>query len=135
MSKEDNIAAMSMLLPIAQRRDWERLGETFAPHVVDHGPLPDQPPGLDGLKWFWHGFATAFPDFKTAPVVLCADEDHVALVADFSGTHTGEYLGHAPTGRCFSIQLVQIVRFADGHIVEVWGGIDSLKILRQLGCL
>lgn len=135
MSREDNIAAMSILLPIAQRRAWDRLGETFAPHVVDHGALEGQPPGLEGLKWFWGRFATGFPDFKTAPVSLSADGDCVALVADFSGTHTGEYLGHAPTGRRFSIQLVQIVRFADGLIVEFWGGIDSLKILRQLGCI
>lgn len=135
MSKEDNIAAMSILLPIAQRREWDHLGDTFAPNVVDHGRLEGQPPGLAGVKWFWRSFAAGFPDFKTAPVALSADEDFVSLVADFSGTHTGEYLGHAPTGRRFSIQLVQIVRFADRRIVEVWGGIDSLKILRQLGCI
>lgn len=135
MTREENIAAMSILLPIAQRRAWDQLGDTFAPNVVHHGRLEDQPPGLAGMKWFWRNFATGFPDFKTAPVALLADGDYVSLVADFSGTHTGEYLGHPPTGRKFSIQLVQVVRFADAHIVEVWGGIDSLEILRQLGCL
>src|SRR5262249_42422250 len=115
MSREDNIAAMSMVLPIAQRRDWDRLGETFADDVVDHSAAEGQPPGLEGVKWVWRNLEEGFPDLWTVPVRLCADDDCVAVVADFSGTHTGEYLGHAPTGRRFAIQLVQVVRFAGGR--------------------
>jgi predicted ester cyclase len=133
MSREDNIAALSIILPIAQRRDWDRLDEAFAPDVVDHNPAVGQPPGLRGVKWYWRNFSTAFPDFKTAPVVLCADADFVTLVARFSGTHTGEFLGHAPTGRSFATHMVQVVRFADGRIVERWGGFDNLALFRQLG--
>jgi predicted ester cyclase len=133
MSRDDNIAALSVILPIAQRRDWDRLDEAFAPDVVDHDAVEGQPPGLEGLKWYWRNFTAAFPDFRTAPVVLSADEDYVTLVARFSGTHTGEYRGHAPTGRTFSVHMIQVVRFAGGHIVERWGGLDALGLLQQLG--
>lgn len=135
MSRDDHIAALSIILPIAQRRDWDRLGDAFAPNVVDHDAAEGQPPGLDGIKWYWRRFTAAFPDFKTAPVVLSADEEYVALVARFSGTHTGEFQGHPPTGRRFSTNMVQVVRFADGHIVELWGGLDSLGLLQQLGLI
>jgi len=92
-----------------------------------------QPPGLAGVIWFWRTFTAAFPDFRTAPIVLTADEEYVSLVAEFSGTHTGPFLGHPPTGRSFSVHMIEVLRFADGRIVEVWGGIDTLEVLRQLG--
>jgi len=133
MSRDDNIATLSTIVPIAQRRDWDRLDEAVAADVVDHDPIEGQPPGLEGVKWAWRRFTTGFPDFRFELVVLHADEDYVTAVVRVWGTHTGEYRGHAPTGRTFSIRLIHIARFAGGLIVERWGAMDVHGLLRQLG--
>ena len=38
-----------------------------------------------------------------------------------------------PTGKTFTIPAVQICRFAEGKLVEMWGFCDSGSQLRQLG--
>jgi predicted ester cyclase len=133
MSKADNIAAVSTIMPMIQMRDWHRLDEVLAPNIVDHDPAEGQPPGLDGIKWFWRKYTTAFPDLTFDLVVLSADEDYVTLVIRHFGTHTGEWQGHAATGRRFSIRGIQFVKFANGRIVERWGSSDMLGLLQQLG--
>ena len=51
-----------------------------------------------------------------------------------SGTHTGEWLGHAPTGRRFErIDEAGFYRLRKGRIVESWGVEDTLRRLEQLG--
>lgn len=133
MPRDENIAALSTIVPIVQRRAWHQLSEVIAPNVVDHDPAEGQPAGLEGIKWYWRAYTTAFPDFRAELVVLSADDDYATLVVQHFGTHTGEYLGHAPTGRTFSIRSIHVVKFAGGLVVERWGAGDILGLLRQLG--
>ncbi len=49
------------------------------------------------------------------------------------GTHTGPYLGAAPTGRRIVFKGIEIVRVRDGLITERWGEWDGLDLLAQLG--
>lgn len=48
------------------------------------------------------------------------------------GTHRGSFLGIEPTGRCVTVSFFAIVRVADGKLVEEWGGLDQVDMLRQL---
>jgi predicted ester cyclase len=49
-----------------------------------------------------------------------------------SGTHTGSWLGVAPTGRRVTTQEFALYRFEDGSIAQVWARADDLSVLRQL---
>ena len=133
MSKEENIKVQMLGGSIAEARDWDRLSEVFARDFVDHDPAEGQAPGLAGIVAFWRELTAAFPDFALAPDVLSADDEYVTLVYKISGTHTGEFLGHAPTGRKFSIRGLQTAKFAGGRIVERWGSSDQLGLMQQLG--
>lgn len=133
MSKASNMAAIASVQPIVRRRTWDELDEVFARNIVVHHRVEGQPPGLDGLKWYWRNFSAAFPDWRSEPVLVFADENFVAFVATLTGTHTGDYLGHAPTGRTFSIDIVQVIRFADDFMVESWGGLETVGVLCALG--
>jgi predicted ester cyclase len=135
MSKEENIRVQSLAGPIAEARDWDRLDEVFAADFTDHDPGDGQPAGLEGIKAYWRDFTTAFPDFVLAPDVLSADDEYVTLVYKISGTHTGEFLGHAPTGKKFSIRGLQTGKFADGRMVDRWGSSDMYGLRKQLGLL
>jgi len=50
-----------------------------------------------------------------------------------TGTHTGPYLGAAPTGRSIAFKGIEIVRVRDGLITERWGEWDGLDLIVQLG--
>lgn len=49
------------------------------------------------------------------------------------GTHNGDFLGIAPTGKTVEARGMQIARYEDGKIVERWGSSDELGLVKQLG--
>jgi len=53
-------------------------------------------------------------------------------VATLTGTHRGEYLGKAPTGRTIAVRMAQVMKSRDGLISERWGSTDQLGIVEQL---
>ena len=44
-------------------------------------------------------------------------------------------MGLPPTGRRVEIGLIDIVRVADGRVVEHWNAVDTLGMLQQLGAI
>lgn len=113
----------------------EVLDEILAPDIVDHDPAPDQGPGPKGFKDFFTTMRAAFPDIQVTGETMVADGDQLAVAYRMEGTHQGEFMGLAPTGRKVSIRGLQIARFADGQAVERWGSSDQLGMLQQLGAI
>ena len=80
-------------------------------------------------------FRAAFPDWHEEVVQLVAEDDAVAGRFRCSGTHLGEFLGEAPTGKRMEVEEVFFLRAEEGRFVEFWGLEDSLGRMRQLGLL
>ena len=78
-------------------------------------------------------FRTAFPNWHEVIVQLVAEGNTVAGRFRCSGTHLGEFLGEAPTGRRMNVEEVFFLRAEDGRFVDFWGLEDSLGRMRQLG--
>ncbi len=133
MSREQNIKAQEHLGELINAGAADRVGEVFADDAHDHDPAPGQGFGASGFREFWTALGTAFPDAQIAAETLVADDEHVAIAYTLTGTHQGDFLGVAPTGRRIEARGVQIGRFVDGTIVERWGSSDELGILTQLG--
>jgi hypothetical protein len=55
--------------------------------------------------------------------------------AGFTGTHQGEYRGLAPTGKSVTHNEIFVVRFAGSRIAEIWGVVDVLSQMKQLGMI
>ena len=85
------------------------------------------------VKRLFAEFRTAFPDWQEEIVQLVAEGDAVAGRFRCSGTHRGEFLGEAPTGKRMDVEEVFFMRVEDGKFVDFWGLEDSLGRLRQLG--
>ncbi|MDQ3870275.1 MAG: ester cyclase, partial [Chloroflexota bacterium] len=51
------------------------------------------------------------------------------------GTHQGEFLGIAPTGKPISAGGMSIYRIADGKIAEEWTLGDLATVLQQIGAM
>jgi steroid delta-isomerase-like uncharacterized protein len=114
-------------------RDPAVVDEFFAEDFVSHNNPPGFPPGREGVKQFFGTFRDAFPDVAVAIDELVADGDMVAVATTFTGTHEGELMGMAPTGRTVSVTGIDIVRIAGGRIVEHRGLTDIVGLMRQLG--
>lgn len=71
-------------------------------------------------------------DHDPAPERMTVTEDDVALSYTISGTHRGDFLGVAPTGREITARGVQIGRFENGRLAERWGSSDQLAVRRRL---
>jgi predicted ester cyclase len=91
------------------------------------------PPASQIAKRAYADFRAAFPDWREEIVELVAEGDTVVGRFKCSGTHEGEFLGLAPTGRRFEVDEVYFLKFRDGKIVEFWGLEDNFSRLHQLG--
>jgi predicted ester cyclase len=66
---------------------------------------------------------------------MLAEDDRVAVRATFHGTHTGEFMGIAPTQRRVNLPLIIIYRIDGDKIVEHWLSVDMLSLMQQLGAI
>jgi len=79
-------------------------------------------------------FLDSFSDVSMEIVQLVAEGDTVVGRFRCSGTHTGEWRGHPPSGRRFEdVDEVYFFTVADGRISAAWGLEDTAKRVTQLG--
>lgn len=101
---------------------------------VDHDPLPGQSPSKNGVAFFVNTMRAAFPDITaTTNGPELVDGNLEARYVVLSGTHQGELMGVAPTGRRVEFSGIDIIRVADGKAVEHWGATDTLTMMQQIG--
>lgn len=112
----------------------ESADELFAPGAVSHDPAQPEPTiGPEGVKQSVTGYRTAFPDVRCEIEDQVAEGGTVATRWTARGTHQGELMGIAPTGRQATVTGITIDRIEDGKIVESWTNWDTLGLLQQLG--
>jgi len=137
MSTEQNKALLRRLMEeVFNRGNTGLIDELFAPDFVEHEQLPPGiPAGSEGVKQMSTMFRSAFPDFKATIDDMIAEGDKVVARSTWSGTHKGEFMGIAPTGKRVSFGVIDIVRIAGGKFVEHWGQMDNLGLMQQLGII
>jgi predicted ester cyclase len=113
----------------------QSFAELLHPEVVDRSRPPGIAEGAEGVRQQFEAFRAAFPDFHAVIHDQIAEGDKVVTRKVFHGTHRGELLGIAPTGREVQIEVIDIVRIEDGKIVEHWNVVDRLGLRQQLGAL
>ena len=115
------------------RKNIAAIDELIAPDFV--GRIAGSPDirGLEGYKQFFLATCTAFPDLQNTVESVVAEGDAVAARWTSRGTHKGEYLGIAPTGKYVTGTLTAIYRIVNGKIAECYGDADNLGLLQQLG--
>jgi predicted SnoaL-like aldol condensation-catalyzing enzyme len=118
--------------------DIDGFAALFADGYVNHqtsAAAPPPPAGISpkqGTVRFFGGRLKGMPDLKVTIETSVANGDTAAASFVYEGTHTGEYLGVAPTGRRVRFTSCDIFRVADGKIVEHWGMGDIAGIMAQL---
>ena len=111
------------------------IDELFATSYIRYDPAAPEAKGLAGLKHFVTTLRMAFPDIEVALEDLIAEGDKVAARAIWRGTHQGEYLGIAPTGRQVAVMGTVTLRIVHDKFQEGWLNMDILGLLQQLGAI
>jgi predicted ester cyclase len=77
----------------------------------------------------------AFPDHHETIDDIVAEDDKVVARVRWTGTHQGEYLGAAPTGKQVTYTAITIYRIEGGKVVESWQEGDRIGLMQQLGVI
>jgi len=109
------------------------IDEILTSDAVLHGLGTEDVPGPDGFKRLHSAFRHAFPDMVEQIDDIIAEGDLVAVRWSGTGTHRGEILGVAPTGKRVRFSGMDFIRFEQGKAVEGWNSFDHVAFLRQLG--
>ena len=135
MSTEDNKTLVHRFFEeFANQGNLAVADDLFVPEYVHHFPDEDIH-GPDGMKQLDKRLRTAFPDWQISADDVIAEGDKVVVRYTMHGTHQGEGFDIAPTGKRVVYTGIDIIRIADGKIVEQWTEIDALGLLRQLGVI
>ncbi len=134
MSLEENKTLLrSYMEEVLNKGNLNAVDRYYASNCIDHSAPPGTPPGVDGIKQLLTVTLSAFSNIQVTIEDIVAEDDKMVSRFTFRGTHTGEFMGIAPTGREVTVMQISIDRIADGKIVEHWGLVDQLSLLQQLG--
>jgi predicted ester cyclase len=125
VSHDHNKRLVHRLIEIVNDRDFESIDEVATGQIA-----------TDARRWVGP-FRDSFPDFQMELLDVIAEDDKVVGYFKCSGTHEGEWRGHAPTGRRFeSVDEVYIFRVENGKLASALAVVeDNLTRLTQLGFL
>ncbi len=112
--------------------NWALFDELFADDFVDHTPQPKTTADKAGVLTLYRRLREAFPDFHAIVHWQRAEGNVVTTYKTYHGTHRGNFLGIAPTGRAIQFETVDAMRVRNGRITEHWGVANLYSVLEQL---
>jgi len=135
MSPTENKAVVRRYVEEAFNKNNPSLvDELCSPQYQHHDPgTPTARSGPAALKQVISIYHTAFPDVRITIDDQIAEGDQVVSRWTGQGTHRGELMGVAPTGRQVKVSGIQIDRISGGKFVEGWVNWDTMGMLQQLG--
>ena len=138
MSALDNKAVHRRFMEAINNGTWaEAFDALFTTTHVFHEPRPGAPPhlaaGLQGAKDYAATILAAFPDSRVTVEDQIAEGDQVTTRYTARGTHRGEFMGIAPTGKHATVTGITISRVEEGKMAETWTYVDTLGLFQQLG--
>jgi steroid delta-isomerase-like uncharacterized protein len=136
MSEANKAVVRRFIEEVWNDGNLDAIDELISEDHIDHDPGREgTPPGREGMRAFVQMYRAAYPDAHIELGEMVAEGDLVAGNWTATGTHQGELMGIAPTGRSINISGMGMDRVHDGQIVESWGNYDALGMLAQLGAL
>ena len=131
MSLEENKAIVRRFIEAYNNRNLDVFDEILAPDYFDYTSKV----GPEGLKQLMNMAFKGFPDFHETIEDIIAEGDKVWVRITFSGTHKGEFMGIAPTGKKVTTEMVDIFRIVNGKLVEYRDVNNNLDFFKKLGVL
>jgi steroid delta-isomerase-like uncharacterized protein len=131
---EANKALVRRWFEETDRGNLTIVDELLPVDYLDHNPpLPDLPPGREGVRRSVQLLRAAFPDAVHTIEDQIAEGDKVMTRLTTRATFTGECLGYQPTGQVIQITGIAVHRVVDGQLIEHWAHMDMAAFMQQIG--
>jgi steroid delta-isomerase-like uncharacterized protein len=134
MSQDNEQLARRFFEEFCNARRAEVADEIVVEDYVSHGPQAPPAEGPDGVKARVAVYQDALDGHWDVQEIF-ASGDRVITRWIGRGTHNGELMGVAPTGRPIAVDAMTVFRIADGKIAEEWTVWDALGLLQQVGAV
>lgn len=135
MSAEDNKAVARRFFEAFDRNKWDVIGDLCADDYVGHLSGAPGPLNFEGHKQFGQMFHAAFPNVSHTIDDQIAEGDRVVTRVTVRGTHSGDLMGLAPSGKPMTMAGVSVFRIGDGKIAEEWTLFDQMGMMQQIGAI
>ena len=116
---------------------WNRFDKTLIPVLLANdlefrGSLGQVKHGHAEFAEYMDFIERAFPDFTNDIQEFISEGDKAFARLSYSGTHSGELFGVAPTGRRIQYADAAVFRFRGDRLAAVWVLGDLFGLLSQL---
>jgi steroid delta-isomerase-like uncharacterized protein len=136
MTRDEILALLARRADAWRRLDVETLANDYAADAVIESPLAGGTThGLEQIKQVFQTYFVAFPDLGMDVGDVLVDGQQAAVMATFTGTDRGGFMGMPPSGRQVTIPVVFLYEFKDGKIVRDRRVYDFTGLLIQVGML
>ena len=138
MSEENKAMFRRYVEEVLNSGNYDRIEEFVAPEYVNYSLGVDGEPavgtrGPEGYRQSHLRSRASFPDLHIEIQHILGDGDWIAVNTIWSGTHRGDYLGIAPTGKRVVWGMMLFRRISNGKMVEGWVTSATHRQLQALG--
>jgi len=136
MTRDEILAVLARRADAWRRLDIDALVADYADDAVVDSPVAGgATEGRNEITQVFRTYFAAFPNLDMEQSEVLVDGQRAAVVATFSGTDSGGFMGMPPTGRLVTIPVVFVYEFRDGQIVRDRRIYDFTGMLVQVGTL
>ena len=136
MTRNEILGLLDRRADAWRRLDIDALAADYADDAVVDSPLAGGvTQGREQITQVFRTYFAAFPNLQMHEDEVLVDGHRAAVMATFSGTDSGGFMGMPPTGRTVTIPLVFLYEFKDGKIVRDRRVYDFTGTLIQVGTL
>jgi steroid delta-isomerase-like uncharacterized protein len=133
LSDEPRAIVRRFFADLWNKGDLSIADELIGTDAVNHDPAgPSLGMGPEATKRLITMYRNAFPDLVLETEHLIAESRMVAVHWISSGTHRGEFLGAAPSGKRVRVNGISILQIDRGKISEVVTKWDTLSLMREI---
>jgi steroid delta-isomerase-like uncharacterized protein len=136
MTRDEILGLLARRANAWRQLDIEALVADYADDAVVDSPLAGGiTHGREQIIQVFRTYFAAFPNMQMQEDEVLVDGHRAAVMASFSGTDSGGFMGMPPTGRTITIPVVFLYEFKDGKIVRDRRVYDFTGTLVQVGTL
>ena len=132
MSEVNETVMRRFIGEVINNGDFSVLDELVQPNYVYRSP-DQELDGPEALKGLLAAYRTAFPDLHIEIEEMVSAGNKTVISFTLSGTHEGDLMGIAASGRQVKVSGMILSHFENGKIVEEWESYNEMEMMQQLG--
>jgi len=117
------------------KRDWDRMRSLFHPDYTYMGGDGVVQKGVDAIMAINQGFATGMSDAHIDIKSIHSAGNTAVIEFTGTGTHDGDLMGIAASGKKLSMPVCNVIDVKDGKILAEREYMDMMHLMQQIGAI